>query len=173
MLKLFGLLLSLITVSSACGPSQTILNEGKKLCCYYDTKSIPTIGVGFNLNRQDAGTILSKYNLKLSNVLNDCKKNTKNSCLTDNQAIDIFNRINYPEASSCVDQYVPNLPFLKRAALIDVAFAGCGTLNKFVKMKQALVQKDWKEAGIQLKNSAWCAQVKANRCNSDYNCLIS
>jgi GH24 family phage-related lysozyme (muramidase) len=141
MLKLLQFLLCITLASSSCGPQETENNEGKKLCCYYDTKNIPTIGVGFNLQRADASTVMSTYNLVLANVLKDCQQKTNKSCLTDAQADDIFNRISYPEAAVCVDRYVPNLSTTKRAAIIDVAFAGCGTLNKFVKMKAALQKK--------------------------------
>ena len=173
MLKPLIFLVFMITlVSGSCSPEQTIQNEGKKLCCYYDSTNIPTIVIGFNLRRQDASNVLSKYKLKLSDVLNDCLYKTKKSCLTYQQVTDIFNTISYPEAASCVDRFVPNLPSTKRAAIIDVAFAGCSTLNKFVKLKKALEDKDWNEAGKQLKNSAWCTQVKSNRCDSDYYCIV-
>ncbi|CAF2638641.1 unnamed protein product [Rotaria sp. Silwood2] len=157
---------------ATCGPQQTIINEGKKLCCYYDTKNIPTIGVGFNLQRTDAATVMAKYHLTLANVLKDCSQSTSNSCLKSEDADGIFNTISYPEAAACVDRYVPNLPTIKRAGIIDVAFAGCATLNKFVNMKNALERKDWKKAAEELRNSAWCQQVKATRCDSDYNCII-
>jgi len=172
MLKLLQFLLCITLASSTCGPQETRTNEGTKLCCYYDTKNIPTIGVGFNLQRADAGTVMSTYNLKLSNVLKDCQDKTTKSCLTDSQANDLFTRISYPEAAACVDRYVANLPTNKRAAIIDVAFAGCATLNKFVKMKAALEKKDWQQAGNELRTSAWCTQVKQNRCNADYNCIV-
>lgn len=172
MLKLLQFLLCITLVSSSCGPEQTKTNEGKKNCCYYDSKNIPTIGIGFNLQRTDASTVMATYKLTLSNVLKDCQKKTNKSCLTDSQVDDIFNRISYPEAATCVDKYVPNLPTIKRAAIIDVAFAGCATLNKFVKMKAALEKQDWQQAGNELRTSAWCTQVKQQRCNADYNCII-
>jgi GH24 family phage-related lysozyme (muramidase) len=172
MLKLIEFLLCITLASSACSLQQTIINEGKKLCCYYDSKKIPTIGVGFNLRNKNAIALMSKYNLVLSNVLEDCQKNTNKSCLTSSQADEIFNKISYPEAASCADRYVANLPATKRAAIIDVAFAGCGTLNEFVLMKAALQKQDWKQAGIELRTSPWCMQVKKNRCDADYNCIV-
>jgi len=154
-----------------CGSKQTIFNEGLCLCCYKDTKDIPTIGIGFNLKRTDASQAMSKYNLKLADVLDDCEKKTTKNCLTEAQAEEMFNSKNYPEAEKCVDAYVPNLPAVKRAAVIDVAFAGCATLNKFVNMKAALVKKDWVTAAAELKNSKWCKDVKERRCNADANCI--
>lgn len=159
-----------LSSTDTCGPVQTMFNEGKCLCCYYDTKGIPTIGVGFNLQRGDAAQAMLKYNLTLSNVLQDCAGKTTNHCLTEENADDLFS-LTYPEFESCADAFVPNLPATKRAAIVDVAFAGCATLNKFVKMRKALEEEDWNEAAAQLRDSLWCSQVGENRCNSNYNCI--
>lgn len=172
MLRLIQFLLYITVAWCACGPQQTIQNEGRRRCCYYDSKRIPTIGIGYNLRRADASDVMTTYNLSLPNVLKDCRKETNRSCLTDSQADDIFNRISYPEAASCVDRYVPGLPTTKRAAIIDVAFAGCRTLNKFKKMKAALEKQDWQKAGDELRSSAWCTQVRENRCNAAYKCIV-
>jgi hypothetical protein len=55
---------------------------------------------------------------------------------------------------------------------LDVAFAGCATLNGFIKMKEALEKENWKKAGEELKDSCWCEQVKSTRCTSNYNCIV-
>ena len=49
----------------------------------------------------DAATVMTKYNLKLVNILNDCKFSMKKACLTDVQASDMFKNNFYPEASTC------------------------------------------------------------------------
>ncbi|CAF0973035.1 unnamed protein product [Adineta steineri] len=89
------------------------------------------------------------------------------------QATDIFNNGNYPEASSCASTYAPGMPTSVHAALTDIAFAGCGTLNQFVKMKAALVAKQWKTASDELKSSKWCTDVKSTRCGLDVACIAS
>ena len=172
MLRTFTFLSCITLGMTTCGPQQTIINEGKRLCCYYDTKNIPTIGIGFNLQRTDAAAVMAKYNMKLTDVLKGCTERTYDSCLTSEQADEIFDTISYPEAAACVDRYVPGLPTIKRAAIIDLAFAGCGTLNEFVKMKDALEKREWTRAGEELRDSLWCQQVRARRCNSDYNCVV-
>ncbi|CAF1454813.1 unnamed protein product [Didymodactylos carnosus] len=173
-MKFLLILLSIIPAAlSQCGSSQTMLNEGAKLCCYYDTTGIPTIGYGFNLNGTDASSTLSQYGLTLANVLNDCKKSTSKSCLTQAQIEAIFNSKSYPEATTCVNSFVSGLSAQVQAALIDVAFAGCATLNQFVKMKADLQNKDYTGAANELKNSAWCVQVKQTRCSSDAACILS
>jgi GH24 family phage-related lysozyme (muramidase) len=173
MLKIFTFVLCVTLASTACGPQETIDNQGKKLCCYNDANGIPTIGIAFQLTSDDATTVMAAYNLTVSNILTDCERNTTKYCLTNDQAEDIFYRISYPEAEACVDRYVPNLPTMTRAALTDMAFGGCETLNKFVHMKTALTNHDWKQAAEELRNSVWCKQVKERRCNLDYNCILN
>ncbi|CAG2167853.1 unnamed protein product [Oppiella nova] len=159
-----------LTPTASCGSQQTMFNEGECLCCYYDTENIPTIGIGFNLERGDAAEVMTKYNLTLENVLKDCQDKTTNHCLTDADAKDIFNET-YSKSEQCVDKYSPGLPPAKRAAIIDVALAGCATLKQFVKMQDALNKQDWKTAADELRNSSWCEQVGKNRCDSNYNCI--
>jgi GH24 family phage-related lysozyme (muramidase) len=170
---LYVLSFLIIGIASECSRSRTQINEGTRLCCYYDTKGIPTIGVGFNLLRSDAAAVMAKYNLKLADVLNDCKESKQKACLTNAQATDIFNNNIYPAASQCATTYAPGMPTSVHAALTDVAFAGCGTLNQFIKMKAALDKKQWKTASDELKNSRWCTDVKSTRCGLDVACIAS
>uniref|UniRef100_A0A914PMS8 Lysozyme n=1 Tax=Panagrolaimus davidi TaxID=227884 RepID=A0A914PMS8_9BILA len=171
MIKLFILLVCLASTSwAACSREQTITNEGRRRCCYYDTKGIPTIGVGFNLQRSDAKSILSKFGLSLSDVLADCRLGTQKHCMTNSQMDSIFDAYEYPSATQCADSFAPGLSGQRRAAVADVAFAGCGTLNQFVNMKAALLKKDWATAAKELQNSKWCTQVKG-RCTLDADCI--
>ena len=170
---LFVLSFLIVGIASDCSRSQTQTNEGTVLCCYYDTKNIPTIGVGFNLQRSDADTVMAQYKLKLADVLNDCKQSTKKACLTSAQATEIFNNETYPEAESCASSYASGMPTAVHAALTDVAFAGCRTLNQFAKMKAALTKEDWKTASDELKSSQWCTDVKSTRCGLDVACIAS
>ncbi|CAF1042189.1 unnamed protein product [Rotaria magnacalcarata] len=171
--SLYFLVFLVVSIASECSLRQTKLNEGTRLCCYYDTKRIPTIGVGFNLQRKDAEQVLRSYGVKKENVLNDCMSSTRKSCITDYQATDIFKNYAYPEASACAASYAPGMPTSVHAALTDVAFAGCGTLKGFVKMRAALYKNDWKSASNELKNSVWCKDVKSNRCNLNMACIAS
>ena len=177
LMKMIGILyvlcLLVAHISCQCSSAQTRTNEGTRLCCYYDTKNIPTIGIGFNLQRADATAVMVRNNLKLRDVLNDCKLATSKACLTTSQAIDIFEKNNYPEASACASSYAQGMPTSVHAALTDIAFAGCGTLNQFVKMKAALDKKDWRAASNELKKSKWCTDVRSTRCNLDVACIAS
>jgi len=158
---------------NTCGKQQTMLNEGERLCCYHDSKGIPTIGFGFNLENPDAAQVMSNHGLNLSDVLQDCKDQTKNHCLTDADARDIFNTVSYPIAEQCVDGFVPGLPQVVRAAIIDMAFMGCNKLNKFIQLKKELLAQNWVKAAGEIANSKWCLDVGLNRCCSNYNCVAN
>ncbi|CAF2115128.1 unnamed protein product [Rotaria magnacalcarata] len=116
---------------------------------------------------------LSNYSLKLKDILNDCHFNTQRACLTNTQAIDIFNKYLYPAASECASSCVPGMPTNVHTALANIAFAACGTLNQYVNMKALLKKKDWQSASNELKDSKWCRDVKSIRCNLDATCVVS
>ena len=59
--------------------------EGKKACVYKDSKGIPTVGIGFNMQRSDARSIFSKYGIDYDAVLSGKK------CLTESQISSLFN----------------------------------------------------------------------------------
>ena len=64
--------------NNKCSEEATATNEGFCPRCYLDTKNIPTIGYGLNLNNADAGDVLKKYGLLLKDVKEDC---TSKLCL--------------------------------------------------------------------------------------------
>ncbi|KAE9547014.1 hypothetical protein FO519_009774 [Halicephalobus sp. NKZ332] len=162
--------------TGTCGPERTAQNEAVCLCCYYDTKRIPTIGIGFNLNRADAGEMMERYHLKLEDVKQDCVDGTEKHCMTSDDVYDLFTIITYPEFGRYADDYVPGLPPIVRAAVIDVAFAGYGKLkneSKFPHFRDDLRKGNWKAAADDLKKTGWCKDVKSGRCNSDSNCIAN
>ncbi len=93
---LFAALLNIAYVAGQCSREQTIANEGRELCCYYDKHNppIPTIGVGYNLRNRDAAATMQSYGLNLADVLHDCdlSKARRTHCLTDAQAIIFLTR---------------------------------------------------------------------------------
>jgi GH24 family phage-related lysozyme (muramidase) len=164
----------IVSICSECSRRQTQINEGTRKCCYYDTKGIPTIGSGLNLQREDAASILEEYNLRLIDVLNDCKRSTRKACLTDWMGALIFNVIYSKEAYMCARRFANGMPPSVRAAVSDVAFSvGCSNLDKFVNMKAALQKKDWQTASMELNRSKWCIDVKTTRCGLAVACIAS
>lgn len=143
-----------------CSREQTATNEGKRLDCYYDTKRIPTIGIGFNLKRGDAQSILTKAGVKtpLATILKECGK--KKNVLTTAQMNTIFAGHYDKEGVSCAKKILPGAPKCVLAGLADMALnLGCPGLNKFKNMIAKLQAKQWAAAAQQAKQSAWYKQV--------------
>lgn len=46
-------------------------SEGSRSCVYNDSLGIPTIGIGFNLKRSDAPTLIAGLGLSYDKVLNN------------------------------------------------------------------------------------------------------
>ena len=148
-------------------------NEALCRCCYVDTKGHPTIGIGYNLDQPGADVIMRRYGLNVTAVKQDCYEHTAKHCLTQANALDLFNTISYPDKVGCVDRFVSGLPPTVKAAVVDMAFGGCSSLQGYHKMKDALMKRDWKRAADESTESDWCGIVGAARCQMDHRCIAS
>jgi GH24 family phage-related lysozyme (muramidase) len=59
-------------------------HEGKRLCVYKDTRGIPTIGIGYNLDNGGARQAIAKVGANYDKVLSGAQ------CLTDAQVMELF-----------------------------------------------------------------------------------
>lgn len=131
-------------------------NEGYKTKVYKDTKGNRTIGIGFNL--EDAGNrrFLKKAGLDLNELLGGRE-------LTDSEVTKLYNH-SLTQAFSDAQQFDPQFnkrPETVKKAIVDMAFnLGLTKLNKFVDMKAALSQNDYKTAADEMVDSNWYTQVK-------------
>ena len=59
--------------------------EGKRSWVYKDSLGIPTIGIGFNLNRPDARSVCSTWGINYDTIYSgsECLSDTQISCLFD------------------------------------------------------------------------------------------
>ena len=131
-------------------------NEGVKPHIYKDSLGIPTVGIGFNMMRPDARSILNRLGIDYNDVLSGSIN------LSDQQMRDLFIeclKIAYKD----VKQYIPNYDSLPREiklGLIDMSFnLGINRLSKFVKTKEYIAKGDFRSAANELKNSKWASQV--------------
>lgn len=108
-------------------------DEGVKYTPYRDTKGILTVGVGRNIEQVPFSE--DEVNLMLVN--------------------DIKNRVK--ELGQFV--WFRELDEIRQAFVINVAFAGIGTLMHFVHMLSALAKKDWTAAAQEFENSAYYKEV--------------
>lgn len=143
------------------------LNEGYRTCVYKDPVGIPTIGVGFNLEKFGAKAEIESVGANYSAVLNGSQ------CLTDSQIERLFDR-DMDTAVSCVSGWISNWSDIgseRQSAVADMSFnLGCGGVREFVSMKAAIEKGDYSTACAYMRSSLWCSQV-GSRCDRDVNCM--
>ncbi len=145
------------------------LNEGYETCKYLDSKGIPTIGVGFNLQKSGARDKITAVGADYDKVL------AGTECLNDDQIRQLL-QDDADDAADCAKDFVPNYQQLHsgaKSAIADMAFnLGCAGLNGFICLKNALNRPDYQWAAKEMKDSLWCTQV-GMRCQRDIDCMLS
>lgn len=130
-------------------------HEGKRFTVYKDSLGIPTIGIGFNLNSKANKEFLLGVNIHRNELLGGKRLSERQVTLLYNQSLTIA-------FQDAVD-FCPN--FGRHSAnvqkvLIDMSFnLGSTRLNKFVKLKEALLKRDYNTAAKEMKDSKWYNQV--------------
>jgi GH24 family phage-related lysozyme (muramidase) len=168
-LVLFALLVPI--VSCLDGPCNSYdrekLNEGYKPCVYKDSKGIPTVGVGFNLEKFGARGEIESVGANYGKVMNGSE------CLTDSQIKELFDK-DMNTAVSCVSSWLSNWSAIgssRQSAVADMSFnLGCGQIKEFTSMKAAIEKEDYGAAATDMRNSLWCRQV-GGRCDRDVDCM--
>ena len=136
-------------------------DEGFREGVYKDTMGIKTIGYGFNLERAGSQEALDAANITSS--LDDLKSGKMK--LTKEEA----SRLMMGEMGhfrKVAENYVGKetwgtLGQNKQGILTNMAYnMGEGTLNKFKDLKAAIIDGDWKQAQVEMKDSNWAKQVK-------------
>ncbi len=130
-------------------------HEGKKNKVYYDTMGIPTIGIGFNLNRYDTDKRLKDIGTSRQEIL-------EGKVLTDEQIYFLFEK-DLNEARVTAQSFLPNFnehPAKIQNVIIDMAFnLGTNRLAGFKKFREALLRKDYRTAANEMIDSKWYSQV--------------
>ena len=140
------------------------LNEGYRTCVYKDSKGIPTVGVGFNLEKFGAKQEIESVGADYSMVLNGSE------CLKDNQIEELFNK-DMDSAVSCAEGFVSGIGDTAESAVADMAFnLGCSQLHSFNTFRSLLQQKKFDAAAQDMQGTAWCGQV-GSRCSRDVDCI--
>lgn len=143
------------------------LNEGYRPCVYKDSMGIPTIGVGFNLEKFGARQEIESVGADYGKVINGSQ------CLTDSQIRQLFDR-DMSSAVSCVSGWISNWSSIgesRQSALADMSFnLGCSGIRAFVSMKSSIESGNYDAAADDMRNSLWCRQV-GERCTRDIDCM--
>ena len=139
------------------------LHEGYEQCVYTDTTGHKTIGIGFNLERNDAPAIIQSEGADFDAVYSG------GQCLTDAQINDIFSKdlaTATQGAQSCVTSFKDQCDDIQ-SVLIDLSFnLGQSGLCEFSTFIDMINKNDYANAAADLKTTLWCSQV-GNRCLDD------
>lgn len=134
--------------------------EGRRACVYRDSLGIPTVGIGFNLQRSDARTIFSRFGIDYNAVLNGSR------CLTDAQMTQLFNNdLQWADAGAraCVGSFA-NQPVCVQRTLIDMTFnMGRNALCSWPNFVAQLGRREYTAAANNMAGTTWCRQV-GRRC---------
>lgn len=130
-------------------------HEGHRSKVYRDSKGIPTIGIGFNLQRGDASQKLSEIGVDINDVL-------KGKELTDQQINTLFEA----DLISAVDdarKFLPNFdkqPEMVKNIVTDMSFnLGLTRLSVFKEFQKALLKGDYQKAADEMIDSKWYGEV--------------
>ena len=133
-------------------------HEGRKKTTYLDSRGIPTIGVGINLEEAKAKKRIEALGLNYQDVLN------KKVSLSDAQIDKLLDEeldVAITDAKSYYKDF-DQLDAMRQIILVDMAFnLGGPRLRKFKKVKEALEKRDYKEAAKEIENSLYYKQVKS------------
>jgi len=132
-------------------------NEGFREYSYQDTTGNTTVGFGFNLERPDAKKLIEGLGYDFNKVYQGSQPVSKEaSARLRDYAIE--------EAIGIADSFsggLENHPREAQIVITDMAYnLGPNRLNQFVKMKQAIQQKNYAAAAKEMVDSKWYGQVK-------------
>lgn len=140
------------------GRVDTAQFEGIRLRRYFDTKGIPTIGIGMNLQRSDARRKLASLGYNIKSIMNGTQS------ITEEHARELFQE-DLDKAESQARGLIRNFddhPEEIQAVFRDLTFnLGKGGFSKFRNTRKAFERKDYAAAARGLRNSLWFRQVKS------------
>jgi len=135
---------------------RVVQHEGKRDRAYLDSRGIQTIGVGFNLTRQDADSRLKRIGA------NPKKIKAGKARLTDSQIqkllVDDLNQAKL-NAENLVKNF-SGLPQAVQGVLVEMAFnLGKQGLSEFKRFLSYVSMKKWNDAYLEMLRSDWKKQV--------------
>jgi len=131
-------------------------HEGRRRHVYLDQVGHPTIGIGFNLDRGGARSIIEGLGLNFDAVVNGQQD------LTDAQVDRLFDG-DFNASLAAARELLPNFSSLTTNAqivIIDMIFnMGKGGVAKFTRMLDALSRRDYAAAVEGIRGSLYASQV--------------
>jgi lysozyme len=160
--------------------------EGKREYMYHDSKGIPTIGIGFNLERGGAASSIAEVGADYDELMKGeptsdeaatmSEEEQARRRLTEDQIRQLFlkdlaNAVS--DAESALGGAFSELEDPRQFVVVDMIFnLGIGGFGHFHKAIAAIEAENWEEAGAQMKDSHWYSQV-GPRAEKDVQMMIS
>ena len=155
----------------SCGSIQDMVAwaEGNKACKYLDTEGIPTIGIGFNLRRGDARSLITSVGANYDKVLSGSQ------CLTPAQITQLFNNdLTWAKAGAraCIPSFGNHHNCIQNV-LMDMTFnMGRNSLCGWPNFVGQLGRRDYAGAANNMSGTKWCRQV-GRRCTRNTDLVRS
>jgi len=131
-------------------------HEGVKSKVYLDSQGVPTIGVGFNLSRQDSLQRISSVGANYQQV------KAGKAALSDSQISTLLMqdlKAAYEQAQSLVPNW-NSLPDSVKGVLTEMAFnLGKQGLSEFKNFLRYISTYDYDKASAEMLRSSWASQV--------------
>ena len=132
-------------------------HEGFSLSMYKDSEGIPTIGIGFNLQKPGAKERIEALGYSYKSIISGEQK-------ISHQAASMLFKEDVATARKDISSVIPELnshPQIVQNVLTDMMFnMGINRFSGFENMILALNQKDYNKAADEMENSKWYGQVK-------------
>ncbi len=158
--------------------AQLTIHEGRRKHVYADSLGIPTIGVGFNLKREDARAALEALGANYDRIL------AGDEGLSDSQINSLLEQDTANSINHCKEVFpgFNELSDVRKRVLVDMMFnLGPTRFRTFRKMIGAIEYRDFNRAADEMTDSLWYHQVKTRgvslvkmmRSDSDANILAT
>jgi lysozyme len=134
-------------------------HEADRLDIYPDSRGIWTTGRGFNMEQVGARDVCRSCGIDYDATM--ALKGTRKPAITETQSLALFNHC-VNELLPVVRRLIPKFDQLsenRQLAIMDVAWAGIGTLEGFHQMLAAIRREDWNAAAADLLNSRYAKDV--------------
>lgn len=133
-----------------------IFNEGLRMRRYYDSRGLPTVGVGFNLSRPGAREAIEAVGADFDRLMSGKDSLSQNQVAallaSDARAAIETARSLFPD----FDTYDRT----RQLVLADLVFnLGEAKLANFKRFLSAVKANDWDQAAVALRKSKWFAEV--------------
>jgi GH24 family phage-related lysozyme (muramidase) len=128
-------------------------NEDRRKQSYLDDKGIPTVGVGFNLQRADARNLIESMGIDYDQLVKDASSQNKQITLSDPQIDQLLN-ITAQQAINGAAGMFPDYGTYdetRQVVIADLVFnMGVGTFSGFIKTIAAIKAQNWTGAASNL-----------------------